>query len=104
MYCVLFITKKSLSRRHTRISAQLSSLMGRKPCARKGKRSGERMENYPYHGASPGLIHSVALRLCVGHERTRSSARAVLGKGLGPSQSTNVLISNELTTEVRVSI
>lgn len=62
------------------------------------------MENYPYHGASPGLIHSVALRLCVGHERTRSSARAVLGKGLGPSQSTNVLISNELTTEVRVSI
>ena len=62
------------------------------------------MESYPYRGASSGLIRSVALRPSVGHESTGSSARAVPGKGLRPSRSRNVWISDALTTEVRVSI
>ena len=56
----------------------------------------------PMSSAHPG--HSVALRLCVGPKSIRSLACAVLSEIIRCSRSSNVLILEELCTEVGVSV
>lgn len=62
IYCVLFVTRKSLGMRHTRVSATRASWMGRRACAGEWKRSGERKEDDPCKG--PRRLESLGSSGC----------------------------------------